>query len=938
MLQSTLHESWQYALGTHYVPPCLLAYIITLTYVETTKKNIDDMRGKEIIQTILIALFLFVTQTAWAQLEVGETYTNNKFSYKLDSDGKVIITAYVGEGGDVSINKYLYLPPASGETSYYRYEIKAIDDEVFKNNTTITSVLFSNTTTNGTYKMTSIGDRAFYGCTNLKKVELPSKINYFGAEVFAYCSSLEEFTILDDYDSEGTNPIGVYNGILYYRKISGDIVTNFASEILACAPLGLVDGSGNLNLTTQVTKIHAGAFEGCTTLTSIGTYEQLQEIGFNAFKDCTSLGICEVLAGANLKSIGVSCFENCSKRGFGVKVYENSLIEMVPERAFYGCRYLMEMPVFPNATTISESAYEGATFMRTAELHKMTNLTKIEAHAFHLESGFVGSESANLTTITFPGSLKTVGDYAFAYSCLSEVILPEDSQLKTIGNSAFRRCSKIIKVNGVASIRPLRMEFPESLVSIGEGAFSESAFYTHEENGERYIYIPKNISVIGNAAFGGHWHTINKFVVDSENPNYTAEDGVLFSKDMTRLLSYPISKGDINDDGSNIVGYIVPPSVGRIDADAFYAASLIHIVLPSKLGYIDSGTFAQCYHLKDITIPATVKQIGNGAFHACTALKNMFFMPKTPPSFSTGSLHSIPNHHSHTHPWGSITGSTSEITIYAQLHISGQDGSVTKTDHPVNYYTSEYADVIQKDEEIRPIQEVTNKYTFTMPSSGYMTLGRDFDVILPSELTSLVAYTVTEFNPEKGQVTLTAIKSKVTSTGTEKTRTIPARYPLDGYDHGYIGVILKGTPGSTYYYYMPRNDYSTAERMEPADDYKNLAYPNLVETYREPEYQNTYKFVLNGGKIRRVTKAGILGYNKAYLRLSKLQVEQMYANGLGAKGLNVVFEDGETTTIEYAKTNIASKEDNKYYNLSGQCVENPTKGIYIKNGKKIVIK
>ena len=72
MLQSTLHESWQYALGTHYVPPCLLAYIITLTYVETTKKNIDDMRGKEFIQTILIALFLFVTQTAWAQLEVGD--------------------------------------------------------------------------------------------------------------------------------------------------------------------------------------------------------------------------------------------------------------------------------------------------------------------------------------------------------------------------------------------------------------------------------------------------------------------------------------------------------------------------------------------------------------------------------------------------------------------------------------------------------------------------------------------------------------------------------------------------------------------------------------------------------------------------------------------------------------------------------------------------
>ena len=713
---------------------------------------------RKIFFSLLLSLISVTIQGAIA---VGDKYEIDDFTYKVITtevgNRGVEIIAYNGSDTDITIKDYIYV----GNNIYLT--VRSIAAGVFENNTTLSAV-------SGMRYIKNIGDRAFYGCANLSKIELPNSLDAFGDEVFAYCANLEIFSIENEKDSKGTTALGTDHGILYFTNDEGQPV-----EILACAPLGLVDGSGNLNSTTQVTKIHAGAFEGCTTLTSIGTYEQLQEIDFNSFKDCTSLGYCEVLAGANLKSIGVSCFENCSKRVFGVKVYENSLIEMVPERAFYGCKYLMEMPVFPNATTICESAYEGATFMRTAELHKMTNLTKIEAHAFHLESGFIGSESANLTTITFPGSLKTVGDYAFAYSCLSEVILPEDSQLKTIGNSAFRRCSKIITVNGVASIRPLRMEFPESLVSIGEGAFSESAFYTHEENGERYIYIPKNISVIGNAAFGGHWHTINKFVVDSENPNYTAEDGVLFSKDMTRLLSYPISKGDINDDGSNIVGYIVPPSVGRIDADAFYAASLIHIVLPSKLGYIDSGTFAQCYHLKDITIPATVKQIGNGAFHACTALKNMFFMPKTPPSFSTGSLHSIPNHHSHTHPWGSITGSTSEITIYAQLHISGQDGSVTKTDHPVNYYTSEYADVIQKDEEIRPIQEVTNKYTFTMPSSGYMTLGRDFDVILPSELTSLVAYTVTEFNPEKGQVTLTAIKSKVTSTGTEKTRTIPAR-------------------------------------------------------------------------------------------------------------------------------------------------------------------
>lgn len=917
-----------------YVLLCLLyARILILLSVKTTENNIDDMRGKEIIQTILIALFLFVTQTAWAQLEVGETYSDEKFKYKCLSDGTVEIIEYIGTATEVTLPYYILVRYKTGY-GYASHAVSSLAAGVFEGNTTITSVNMAV----GPY---NIGDRAFYGCSNLKSIEFPPYLTSFGKEVLAYCNSLETISLYSgSLTGSGTTALGTDHGILYFTNDEGRPV-----EILACAPLGLTEGRGNITDKNAVKRINAGAFEGCQTLTEIANYPLLEEIGFNAFKDCTSLGTCEVLAGANLKSIGVSCFENCSKRGFAVKVYENSLIEMVPERAFYGCKFLWEMPVFPNATSIGVSAFQSCANIKTANFEAMTKLSKIGDYAFHAYRP-ESTTGGLMSNIKFPSSLKTIGDYAF-WDCeqLGEVKFADNSQLKTIGISAFRGCSTINRnSDGIGTIHPLKMVLPESLQYIGDGAFSESYFYTHEEDGEKYIYIPKNVTVIGNAVFGMHYPTINKFVVDSENPNYTAEDGVLFSKDMTRLLSYPMSKGDINDDGSDIVGYIVPPSVGRIDADAFYAASLIHIVLPSKLGYIDSGTFAQCYHLKDITIPATVKQIGNGAFYACTKLKNMFFMPKTPPSFATGSEQSIANQeeYTHDHPFPNM----SDCELHTQCYSGSQYNYVADESNPTSYYDWKYKElgVVNTDTETgRPFTSVSYNYYFTMPESGYMTVARDFDIKFHDESASdLTSYAVSSFDPTTGTVTLTkfTVNTPQLQTATN-SRYVPARL-LDenGYYNLYFGVIVKGTPGKKYRYILTRNDYTTAaeERMSLPSTYRNLVYPNLVETYREPEYQDTYKFVLNGGKIRRVTKAGILGYNKAYLRLPKSQVEQMYANGLGAKGLNVVFEDGETTTIEYAKTNIASKEDNNYYNLSGQCVENPTKGIYIKNGKKIVIK
>ena len=70
--------------------------------------------------------------------------------------------------------------------------------------------------------------------------------------------------------------------------------------------------------------------------------------------------------------------------------------------------------------------------------------------------------------------------------------------------------------------------------------------------------------------------------------------------------------------------------------------------------------------------------------------------------------------------------------------------------------------------------------------------------------------------------------------------------------------------------------------------------------------------------------------NKAFLVLTNAEAQ--------AKGFVLEFEDGGTTGIETIENSKHSTEDGVYYDLQGRRVENPTRGIYIVNGKKVVIK
>lgn len=88
---------------------------------------------------------------------------------------------------------------------------------------------------------------------------------------------------------------------------------------------------------------------------------------------------------------------------------------------------------------------------------------------------------------------------------------------------------------------------------------------------------------------------------------------------------------------------------------------------------------------------------------------------------------------------------------------------------------------------------------------------------------------------------------------------------------------------------------------------------------------------LRDGKFRKYTRAGILSYNKAFMALpASWQVS--------AKTAFLFSDGGEATGIALPQTEEQGRDDAPYYNLDGVRVEHPQKGVYIRNGKKVVIK
>ena len=203
----------------------------------------------------------------------------------------------------------------------------------------------------------------------------------------------------------------------------------------------------------------------------------------------------------------------------------------------------------------------------------------------------------------------------------SPVKLVLNEGISHIGDSAFEGYSSLTG----------SLTLPESLTSIGHDAFSGSGF-----TGD--LTLPKGLTSIGSSAFGG-WSNLTSVTipqsvtsigcnvfggcvnlesifVEEGNTAYTSVDGVLFNKNLTTLMTYPVGKKDTT--------YQIPEGVTEIFGYAFgLCSNLTSVTIPESVTVIDGAAFIECSGLTSMVIPQNVTKIGITAFLGCSGLTSV---------------------------------------------------------------------------------------------------------------------------------------------------------------------------------------------------------------------------------------------------------------------------------------------------------------------------
>ena len=226
-------------------------------------------------------------------------------------------------------------------------------------------------------------------------------------------------------------------------------------------------------------------------------------------------------------------------------------------------------------------------------------VTNIGAHAF---LGCV-----KLTSITIPSKLMSIGRYAFAFSRLISITIPDS--VTSIGESAFSNCANLASVT-----------ISNSVISIGEGAFSGSGLTS--------IVVPDSVANIGEGAFGG-CDNLTQIVVEPGNPVYDSRNNCnAIIETATNILiagcKSSIIPNGVTCIGGNAFGWCedlasidIPNSVTTIGDDAFCGTGLTSIIIPDNVTNIGDGAFSCCTKLASIIIPNSVISIGESAFDTC---------------------------------------------------------------------------------------------------------------------------------------------------------------------------------------------------------------------------------------------------------------------------------------------------------------------------------
>ena len=373
-----------------------------------------------------------------------------------------------------------------------------------------------------------------------------------------------------------------------YRGLPVVAIADGACELDSANSVGIWGQAEKLTIGKNVTYIGARAFAGRVRLydaqLTVVIPDGVTEIGEGAFEGC-SLG--QVILPDSLTKIDANTFQYC---GLGSAIVIPDGVTYIGPYAFANTHITSadKDGSYPYDVVVPDTVTEIGEYAfyesRLTSVKLSANVTSVAPQTF--------AKCENLTAITIPEGVTSIEPEAFMYSGVSSVSLP--STLKYIGKEAFSLCTSLQSIT-----------IPEGVEYIGEQAFYYSSSLTTVE-------LPTTLTYIGAKTFE---YTLFMTNLQKAAGDYSDQQNL---QDCVYYGSYLFKTNTVVSEPKIKEGTVL------IASGAFEGyKNMTGITIPDTVKYIGDRAFYQCENLATISLPDSVLTIGVECFAWCSSLSNI---------------------------------------------------------------------------------------------------------------------------------------------------------------------------------------------------------------------------------------------------------------------------------------------------------------------------